>query len=255
MLRDTGLLFRMELLPSLRNPGLMAVAMTQPLFFLLLFGPLMEKLVGAMPGFPPGDSWTVFTPALIIQLALFSASFAGFTLLSDRQNGLLERLRVTPASAVALLLGRTLTNTVHTVVQSLLIIGIAVLLFDLTATPVGVGMILLVAALLSVALASASQALALVLRNEEAFLGLINTVLMPLLLLSGMLIPITTGLAPQWLYTLSRLNPLTHVVDAGRAGFRGDLAFSALSTGMVLLVVMAAASVWWGARTLRRDDA
>ena len=43
---------------------------------------------------------------------------------------------------------------------------------------------------------------------------------MPLLLLSGILLPM--ALAPAWLQTLSSLNPFTHTVDAARALFNGQ---------------------------------
>jgi ABC-2 type transport system permease protein len=75
------------------------------------------------------------------------------------------------------------------------------------------------------------------------------------LLLSGILIPITSGLAPSWLYNVSRINPFTHVVNADRAAFRGDFTMDALFTGVVVLAVMAALSVWWGARTFQRENA
>src|SRR4051794_22633907 len=105
MLRDTWLIFKHDLTLSLRNPAWILIGVLQPVLYLVLFGPLMDKVVASTPGFPPGSSWTILTPALIIQLALFSSSFAGFGLLMDYRSGVLERLRVTPASRVALLLG------------------------------------------------------------------------------------------------------------------------------------------------------
>lgn len=254
MWRDIGLLYRMELVPSLRTPAWIAIGLMQPVLYLLLFGPLTERIATAMPGYPPGGAWVVFTPALIVQLALFSSSFTGFGLLTDLQGGVLERLRATPASRVALLLGKVLTNATHTVVQATLIILLAVLVFDLRAPVGGVVLVLVIAVLLAVTLASVSQALALRLRDEDAFLGLLNTVLLPLLLLSGILIPITSGLAPDWLVTTSSVNPLTHVVETGRAGFRGDFGFGELATGGLLLLGMAAAALWWGTRTFHREN-
>jgi ABC-2 type transport system permease protein len=131
VLRDIGLLYRMELVPSLRTPAWIVIGLLQPVLYLLLFGPLTEQIAANLPGFPPGGAWVVFTPALIVQLALFSSSFTGFGLLADLKGGVVERLRVTPASRVALLLGKVLTNATHTMVQATLIILLAVLVFDL----------------------------------------------------------------------------------------------------------------------------
>ncbi|MFC0105739.1 ABC transporter permease [Kibdelosporangium aridum] len=254
MWRDIWLLYRMELVPSLRTPTWIAVGLLQPVLYLVLFGPLTEQIAATTPGYPPGGAWALFTPALVVQLALFSSSFTGFSLLADLNGGVLERLRVTPVSRIALLLGKVLTNATHTVCQALVIVLLAALMFDLRVPWLGVGMIVLVAALLAVTLASCSQALALRLKNDDAFLGLLNTVLLPLLLLSGILIPITPGLAPDWLVTASEINPLTYVVDAGRAGFRGDFDSAALLQGSLVLAALAALALWWGTRSFQREN-
>jgi ABC-2 type transport system permease protein len=255
MLRDVWLIFRRDLAVALRNPAWIAFGIMQPVLYLVLFGPLMEKVVASTPGFPPGSSWTILTPALIVQLALFSSSFAGFSLLADYSSGVLERLRVTPASRVGLLLGKVANNAIQALVQALLIIVLARLVFGLDAPLGGVLLTLVIVALIAVTLASASYALALTLKSEQVFPVLLNAVLMPVLLLSGILLPITSVLAPNWLYTVSRINPFTHVVDAARAGFRGDFTFDGLFTGGIVLLVMAALAVWWGARTFHRENA
>ncbi|HJQ45042.1 MAG TPA: ABC transporter permease [Amycolatopsis sp.] len=255
MLRDTWLIFRRDLALSLRNPAWIMIGIMQPVLYLVLFGPLMEKVVGSTPGFPPGSSWTILTPALIIQLALFSSSFAGFSLLMDFRSGVLERLRVTPASRVGLLLGKVMNNALQTVVQAVLITVLAYVVFGLHAPIGGVLVSLVIVALTSVTLASSSYAVALTIKNEQAFPAILNAVLMPVLLLSGILLPITSILAPDWLYTVSRINPFTHVVDAERASFRGDYTFDGLFVGGIVLVVLAALAVWWGARTFQRENA
>jgi ABC-type multidrug transport system permease subunit len=85
--------------------------------------------------------------------------------------------------------------------------------------------------------------------------AIVNSVLMPLLLLSGILLPITTGLAPQWLYNVARFNPFRYVVAASRASFRSDFTMDALFTGCVVLAVMTLLAVWSGARTFQRENA
>ncbi|MFD2490750.1 ABC transporter permease [Amycolatopsis jiangsuensis] len=104
-------------------------------------------------------------------------------------------------------------------------------------------------------LASCSYPLALTLKSEESFTALLNAVLMPLLLLSGILIPITAGLAPKWLYTISQINPARHVVDVERTSFRGDFSMDALFTGSVVVLAMAVLAIWWGAHTFQRENA
>ncbi|MDQ0379117.1 ABC transporter permease [Amycolatopsis thermophila] len=255
MLRDTWLIFKRDWTLSMRNPAWIMIGIMQPVLYLVLFGPLMEKVVSSTPGFPPGSSWTILTPALIIQLALFSSSFAGFSLLMDFRSGVLERLRVTPASRVGLLLGKVCNNVVQAVFQAVLITVLAYVAFGLDAPVGGVLLSLVIVALTAATLASSSYAVALTIKSEQAFPALLNAVLMPVLLLSGILLPITSILAPNWLYTISRINPFTHVVDAERATFRGDLTMDALMTGSVILVVMTVLAVFWGTRTFQKENA
>lgn len=255
MLRDIRLIFRREVRLSLRNPTWLGIQIMQPLLYLVLFGPLMERMVENTPGFPPGDVWTIFTPALIVMLALFGSAFVGFALLAEYRTGVVERLRVTPVSRVALLLGKVLNNALQALAQAILLILLAVVAFGLRAPIGGVVLSLVIVLLLSIAMASMSYALALTLKSEESFPALLNAVLLPVLLLSGILIPITTGLAPDWLYWISRINPFSHIVEAQRASFRGDFAMDQLFTGSVVLLVLTGLAVWWGARTFQRENA
>ncbi|MFI6304607.1 ABC transporter permease [Amycolatopsis thailandensis] len=254
MLHDTWLIFRRDMLAALRNPTWLAIGIMQPLLYLFFFGPLLVKSLNAQ-GMSDVDGWMIFTPAIVAQLALFGSSFVGFGLLAEFRSGVVERMRVTPVSRVALLLGKVLANALQTVVQALLIIALAYLVFDLNAPFGGVVLSLVIVFLLSITLASCSYALALTLKSEDSFPALLNAVLMPLLLLSGILIPITAGSAPDWLYTISRINPFRHVVDVERNSFRGDFSMDALFTGSVVVLVMAVLAIWWGSRTFQRENA
>ena len=71
---------------------------------------------------------------------------------------------------------------------------------------------------------------------------------MPLLLLSGILLPM--ALAPDWLQTLSTLNPLTHAVDAARALFNGQWGDPEIPIGGRRSSAVIA--VWLVARTFSR---
>jgi ABC-2 type transport system permease protein len=181
MLRDTWLIFRHQLRFTMGNKVGMLFGMLQPVLYLTLFGPLLTRYVGR-------DSWQVFVPGVLVQLALMSAGLAGFGIVFDARFGVLERLRVTPAARLALLLGRVLTNTVVLLGQSALLVAVG-FAFGLRVPPAGllIGLALLVP--LTVSLASLSYALALVLRRQEMFAPLASTVIVPMLLLSGALLP------------------------------------------------------------------
>ncbi|MGW7089030.1 ABC transporter permease [Streptomyces sp. NPDC054871] len=255
MLRDTQLIFVRDMKLALRSPTWLLIGIMQPLLYLFLFGPLMVSVVDHTPGFPPGGAWEVLTPALIVQTALFSGSFAGVGLLTEYRVGVVDRFRGTPASRAALLFGKVLAQAVQATAQSVLIVLVTLLVFDLDASLAGLLLSLAIAAVLAITLSSGSYALAMVLKSEAAFPALMNAVLLPLLLLSGVLLPISEQLAPGWLYNLARINPLTHVVDAERAAFRGDMSATGLLTGSLVLLVMAVLALLWGTRTFRKENA
>ena len=190
--RDTWLVFGRYMWLFLRNPVWVIIGVIQPVFYLLLFAPLLESIARS-PGFPAGGAYNVFVPGLLIQLGLFGASGVGFGLIAELRSGVIERMRVTPVSRFALLLGRTLRGILIMVVQALILILLA-LPFGLSIHPLGIGLMLALLAQLRLMITPVSYAVALWLRSEDSFAPLIFTVSLPLLLLSGVLLPMTFAL-------------------------------------------------------------
>ncbi len=252
LLTETGLIFVRSMKQSLRNPAWVVIGIVQPILYLALFGPLLSPIIENTPGFPPGDAYQVLVPALLVQLGLFGSLFAGFALISEYRSGVIERMRVTPVSRVALLLGRSLKDTVVLVVQGVLLVLLA-LLFGLRVPVVGVVVALVLVAVLGLATSSASYALALRLKSEDALAPVLNTIVLPVLLLSGILLPMT--LAPAWLFAISRVNPFVYVVDAERAIFQGELLTGTVLVGVAVAIALTVVTVGWGVRTFQRESA
>ena len=84
------------------------------------------------------------------------------------------------------------------------------------------------------------------------FWGVQQTLLYPLLLLSGMLLPIDGG--PGWMQALSKVNPLTHIVDAERTLFAGDVADMSVVYGAVAAVSVLVVGLTVGTRAMRASD-
>ena len=107
---------------------------------------------------------------------------------------------------------------------------------------------LVLVALLGAAFSFISNAIGIATKSEDALAPLVNTLALPILLLSGILLPMT--LAPAWLQIVANFNPFKHIVEALRAVFRGDFADPIVWIGLVLAVVMVVVGAWLGARTL-----
>jgi ABC-2 type transport system permease protein len=249
-LRDTWLIFRRSLVLTIRQPTWIVIGIMYPVIYLVLFGPLLDGAIKQAGAGVSAYNW--FVPGLLIQVALFGTAFGGFGLIAELRYGVVERMRVTPMSRTAMLLGRSLRDVVILLFQALIMIGLAIP-FGLHIDVAGVAVTLGLLALLGLVVAPLSYAAALVLKSEDAFAPLVQSLVMPLLLLSGILLPM--ALAPDWLKFLSNLNPLTHATDAARALFNSDWGNPEIAIGVVITTVLAAFAIWIAARTFGRANA
>ena len=246
--RDTYTVFARAMRMALRNPAWVLISALQPILYIVLFAPLLEPLSGQLGS---ANAYQLFVPGILVQLGIFGALFVGFGLIAEYRAGVIESQRVTPASRTALLLGRVLRDVVVLLTQGTLLVLVALAL-GLRAPWVGIVLTLLVVALLGGAFASVSYALALTLKSEDAFAPLLNAVVLPVLLLSGILLPMT--LAPGWLQAVSDVNPLKHVVEGVRALFSGDYGSATVWWGLGLTVAMGVLGWWFGVRRFRQES-
>ncbi len=251
-LTDTWLVFSRAMRLSLRNPVWVILGLMQPILYLVLFGPVLEPVASA-PGFPPGSAWQVFVPGLLVQLGVFGAAFAGFGLIAEWRAGVVERMRVTPAARGSLLFGRVLRDVVVILVQGALLSVVAVVFFGLDAPIEGLLIGVAIVGLLGGAFSALSYGAALKLKSEDSFAPVVNGLILPILLLSGILLPMT--LAPGWLQTVADLNPLTHIVDGVRAMYRGEIGSSDAWLGTVLTLALLVLGVFYGTRVFRKESA
>ncbi|MGB2938892.1 MAG: ABC transporter permease, partial [Candidatus Dormiibacterota bacterium] len=230
------------------NPAWIVIGVVQPLLYLMLFAPLL-KSIAAMPGFPPGGAYNVFVPGLLIQLGLFGAAGVGFSLIAELRNGVIERMRVTPVSRLALLLGRGLRDVMTLVIQGLILVLLAIP-FGLDLHPLGLVIALALVALIGLAISSIAYTLALWLRSEDSYAPLIFTASLPILLLSGVLLPLS--LAPGWLQRIGDANPLSYAVTAARAAFLEQMSDPSIVKALVIMGVLAIVFVSMAARSFSR---
>jgi len=252
-IQDTLLLFRHHLRSVMRNPTWMIVGIIQPVMYLAFFGPLLTSIAGkGIPGFTAANAYNFFVPGLLVQLGLFSTAFVGFGIIADWRAGVIERLRVTPASRLAILAGRILINVLGLVIQSVVLL-LAGLAFGLRAPVAGVFIGLGIIAIVAVSLAALSYTVGLLTKSEDVLAPSVNMLILPLMLLSGIMLPMTLG--PGWLQGVARATPFRYVVDAIRSSFAGNYANHLLLEGICVSVGMAVVSLWLAGRVFTRLNA
>jgi ABC-2 type transport system permease protein len=215
VLQHSWFMTQRHLRALLRQPAWIVVTLVQPVMWLLLFGALFKSIVN-LPGFEADNYADFLTPGIVVMTALFSAGWAGMGILQDYERGILDRFLVTPSSRVSLLAGPLVQQSIVTVVQSLIIIGLGLAVAG-ASFPGGVpGVIVTIVAaiLLGMAVGALSNALALVVRKEETVIATVTSLTLPLSFLSGTFMDLS--LAPAWIGDVAKFNPLQWAVVAGR---------------------------------------
>jgi ABC-2 type transport system permease protein len=225
-----------------RNPAYLAMTLTQPVIWLLLFGALF-KAVTKIPGFHSGSYIDYLTPGIVVMLAISSAGWTGMGLIEDIHSGVLDRMLASPVWRGALNTGMVLYATLMIVIQTTLIVLLSLVLGANYKGGVG-GVLLLItlAALLGGAFASLSNGVAMLARQREALIGAVTFVLLPLTFLSTALMQ--GSLVPGWIRTVAKFNPVNWAVQAGRSAAmqKVDWGLVASRTGLLVALMLLAAT-------------
>jgi ABC-2 type transport system permease protein len=247
--RDTWLTFQYEAGQLMRGPLGIAIALLQPVTYLLIFTPFL-KAVLHLPSY--SGAFAVYVPSLFCSMGLFSGLFAGFALLAATREGVIARFRVTPVSRVGLLLGRELTYVLLIGFQAAVITVVA-LVIGLRVPPANFLLALILLAMMVLIGVSISFALALVVPNENALAYLTNGVAQPLALLAGVLIPLSV--APLWVRDVALWNPFAWGTNAMRTIFARHIGAQVVWEAGVILAGLSVIAVLLSSRLFAREIA
>lgn len=245
----TGNLFLRQLRALIRQPFWLVVQLVQPLIWLLLFGSLFRG-VAQLPGFGSDSFITYMAPGMVIMLVMFTASWSGATFIEDMDRGVMNRFLVSPASRLSLILGTLAYLSVSLSVQALIVLGIGRLVgAEYTGGLVGILVTLLSAILLALTFGSLSNTLALLLRKFESVMAVGQFLAMPLIFLSSALM--NPALAPEWLQTVARYNPVNWAVSASRDALSASPDWAGILRYEAGLIILAAVMVFLSTRAFR----
>jgi ABC-2 type transport system permease protein len=246
--RDIGLLFQRYVTQLLRNPVWLVVGFSTPILYLALFTPLLKHLAGS-GGLPTGNVLDLFLPGILALLAFASGAGSGFGTIFELKAGVIERFRVTPASRFAILIGPILASMVMMLVFDAVVVAVG-FGFGFSVHWAGLAVLVVLLGLLMIIMAAFSTATALVTKEISGFAAVINGVNLPILLLAGVLLPISLG--PTWMRVLAHFNPLYYLVQASRVLAGGTLTGSAVWQAFAVLVPLCALVLAWATRVFRK---
>ena len=241
-LRQTWQVTLRYLRALMRQPAWVGITVTQPLIWLILFGALF-KAVTRIPGFHGGSYIDFLTPGIVVMLAVSSAGWTGMGFIEDINGGVMDRVLASPVWRGALNLGSVAQAVLTIVIQSTVIVLLALALGASYGGGLGgVLVLILIASLLGGCFASLSNGVALLARQRETLIGAVSFVLLPLTFVSSALMQ--RSLVPEWIRTASKFNPVNWAADAGRSATAGHIDLGLVGTRVgclaALLVVCAA---------------
>ncbi len=247
--RDAQFMAVRHLRALLRQPWWIAVTLVQPIIWLLLFGALFKNVV-EIPGFASSSYIQLLTPGVIVMTAFFSAGWGGMTMIDDLERGVIDRFLVSPVTRPALIFGRILQNSVGIVVQSVIIVVLALILGATFPNGVwGIAILIALAALVGAGFGALSNGVALLVRREESLIGLMQFLLLPLTFLSGAFMQLS--LAPRWIQEVAKFNPVNWAVEAGRSAAMQKADWGLILSRTGLLVAFVALCVLFATRAFR----
>jgi ABC-2 type transport system permease protein len=240
-----------EMKKFVRTKSRVVGTLAMPLFLLAFLGLGFRTM--AVPGLSQDVGYVQFlVPGIVGMTLLFSATFAGLSVLWDREFGFLKEIMVTPVSRLSIVLGRIAGGATTSLIQGIMILGISLLMGfaieGVTAFFIAViYMVLISATFIGMGLIFASN-----MKDIHGFNLIMNFVVFPIFLLSGAIFPVEN--LPEAVRYLAYADPLTYGVDGLRGVLIGVSSFPVVFD-LLILSLFSLLMITLGAYFFERSDA
>jgi daunorubicin resistance ABC transporter membrane protein len=210
-LRAARIVCHRELLRWVKDRRRLAAGLVQPLLWLFVLGTGLSRVVSV--GQEDIDFRTFLFPGVLATSVMFTAVFAGVSVVWDREFGFLREMLVAPIRRSSIMAGKCLGGAIVATAQAVVILALAGLC-GIPYSPVLMLELLAVLFLASMAITAFGLLLGARVANIQSVMPVIQTVITPMMFLSGALYP-TSGL-PTWLALATKINPVTYAVNPMR---------------------------------------
>src|SRR3954447_18085984 len=243
---------RRALREGIRTPEAIVPALFIPLFFLIVnVGQVARIFPGSTTDFLHGQGYGAFQlPSSMLLAASFGS--AALFLVEEIEGGYFDKLRATPVSRSAIVLGRLVAEGVKwlLIATVLALLGLA---FGITIASGVLGFVLLVllTALWAVVYAGFMQVIALKTRSAAAT-NSAGLVFFPLLFLTPNFVP--RNLLTRPMEIAATFNPVTYVMEGLRSLILEALAWETIGLGYLVVAVAGAIMLALSVRLIRNYD-
>jgi ABC-2 type transport system permease protein len=235
-LRGVKVVWQRELIRFWRDRLRIVTSIFQPALFLFVLGGGLSRI--ASGGTHGVDLRTFMFPGALAMAVLFTAMFSAASVVWDREYGFLREMLVAPVRRGSIVLGKCVGGASVAGFQGLVMIALAPLV-HVPLSPLLIVEILGLQLLLAFMITAFGVMASARITQMQAFMALMQMLVMPLLFLSGALFPLA-GL-PRWLEVLNRFDPITYAVDPIRR-----VVFARLDISAAARHALAPGVTWWG---------
>lgn len=244
-----GLITGRSLRTLWRQPVYLAFTLIQPMIWLLLFGQLFQR-IAQLPGFGTDSYIAYLTPGVVVMTAMMSAGWAGTTFIANMERGVMDRDLASPMGRGSLIAGSLAHQAVTSVVQSMIVLGVGFLAGARFASgALGVLVVIICAMLLAITFAALSNAIALLVRQQEALIGVAQFLVLPLMFTSSVMM--APDLMPRWVNVVARFNPVDWAATASRGALSNAPEWGEVGLRLGLLVALALVMSWLATQAFR----
>jgi len=257
-LQDIFIITRRQILLLVRVPEVLIFSTIQPVMFVLLFRFVFG---GSIASGQPGGYVQLLMPGIFVQTVAFTLAGTASGLAEDMKKGLIDRFRSLPISRSALIVGRTLGDSLLNIVV-LTVMGITGYIVGWRPTG-GLGNVMLgflFLLLFGYALSWVGVLVGLSAKDARVVQNVSFIVTFPLTFLSNAFAP-TTGM-PRVLQYFAEWNPVSTMVAGCRSLFGLENQFGAtagsfpsenpLLTSLIYMVILMAIFIPLSARKYAR---
>ena len=214
-LDDTLIITVRNLRRYLRLPQLVFFSSIQPIMFLLLFNYVFGGALCGSTHVPGGKYIDYLLPGILIQVVMFGGVQTGIGLAEDMGKGIIDRFKSLPMSRLAVVAGRTLSDTLRNVVVTIIMITVGIIIgFRFQTGSIHALYMILIALLFGFSLSWLFALIGMTVKDSETAQLASFLMIFPLTFASAAFVPIAT--MPSWLQAFSRNQPVTFAVDATR---------------------------------------